>query len=227
MSQSTVIDSTGLEQFEKNDSSIRFGHLRYQEVASENLVCLNDELWLHKHTAFAFFEMSNAMHKDGVVPVIIKNGYRSYERQTRTFEYYRVKKELGTAKTLTRVALPGHSEHHTGFAIDIRLPKQIEDRRLSRSDSYKWLKKHAYQYGFYESYKRDNIFGVIFEPWHWCFNGCAESRAIFSTRSLLLKHIDPSDQVLLDIIRSNDPMINYSDNLFEKFPKIYSALATH
>ena len=37
MSQSTVIDSTGLEQFEKNDSSIRFGHLRYQEVASENL----------------------------------------------------------------------------------------------------------------------------------------------------------------------------------------------
>lgn len=227
MSQSSVIDSAGLEQFEKSDSSIRFGHLRYEEVATENLVCLNDGVWLHKHAASAFLEMSNAMHRDGVAPVIIKIGYRSYKRQTRTFEYYRVKKELGTVKTLTRVALPGHSEHHTGFAIDIRLPKQMAGGRLSRSDSYKWLKKHAHTYGFYESYKKDNIFGVIFEPWHWCFNGCAESRALFSTRSLLLKNVDPSDQALLDIIRSNDPMRNYSDDLFEKFPKIYSALATH
>lgn len=104
MSQSSVIDSAGLEQFEKSDSSIRFGHLRYEEVATENLVCLNDGVWLHKHAASAFLEMSNAMHRDGVAPVIIKIGYRSYKRQTRTFEYYRLKKELGTVKTLTRVA---------------------------------------------------------------------------------------------------------------------------
>lgn len=227
MGQSSVIDSEGLEQFELSDSPIRFGHLRYQEVATENLVCLNDSVWLHKNAAFAFFEMSNAMHRAGVPPVIIKIGYRSYERQAKTFEYYRVKKALGTVKTLTRVALPGHSEHHTGFAIDIRLPKQTVGVRLSRSESYKWLKSHAHEYGFFESYKKDNIFGVIFEPWHWCFNACAESRALFSTRSLLLRNIDPSDQALLDIIRSNDPIKNGSDDLFQKFPKIYSALVTH
>ncbi|MGP9497482.1 M15 family metallopeptidase [Halomonas sp. AOP43-D1-4] len=227
MRQSSVIDSAGLEQFEKSGSSIRFGHLRYHEVATENLVCLNDSVWLHKHAASAFLEMSNAMHRDGVAPVIIKIGYRSYKRQTSTFEYYRVKKKLGMVKTLSRVALPGHSEHHTGFAIDIRLPKKMEGGRLSRSDSYKWLKEHAYKYGFYESYIKDNIFGVIYEPWHWCFNGCSESRSLFSTRSLLLKNIDPSDQTLLDIIRSNDPLKNFSVDLMEKFPKVYSALLTH
>ncbi|MGP9656114.1 M15 family metallopeptidase [Halomonas sp. AOP35-4E-18] len=227
MSHSCVIDSEGLEQFDLSDSSIRFGHLRYQEMATENLVCLNDDIWLHKHAAYAFLGMSNAMHRDGVAPVIIRNGYRSYKRQARTFEYYRVKKELGTVKTLTRVALPGHSEHHTGFAVDIRLPKQAANGRLSRSDSYKWLKSHAHKYGFSESYKKNNIFGVIFEPWHWCFNGCAESRALFSTRSLLLKNIDPSNKTLLDIICSNEPMKDYADELFQKFPKIYSALLTH
>lgn len=136
MSQSCVIDSKGLEQFELSDSPIRFGHLRYREVASENLVCLNDGLWLHKHAASAFLEMSNAMHRDGIAPIIIRNGYRSYKRQVRVFEYFRVKKALGTVKTLTRVALPGHSEHHTGFAIDIRLPKLVTDGRTDgRCDS--------------------------------------------------------------------------------------------
>ncbi|MGP5713966.1 M15 family metallopeptidase [Vreelandella alkaliphila] len=227
MNQSGVIDTEGLSQFKLNNSPIRFGHLRYSEVSNDNLVCLNDRVWLHKNAAIAYIEMINAMHRDNVSPVIIINGYRSFKRQIRTFDYYRIKKELGALKTLERVALPGYSEHHTGFAIDIRLPKKIAGGRLSHSDSYKWLKVHAYQYGFYESYKKDNIFGVIFEPWHWCFNGCAESRALFSTRSLLLKNVDPSDQVLLDIIRSNDPMSNYYEDLFEKFPKIYSALATH
>lgn len=227
MGQSSVIDSEGLEQFELSDSPIRFGHLRYQEVSTHNLVCWNDGIWMHKHAAYAFLEMNNAMHRDGVVPVIIKNAYRSYDDQAGKFDQYRVKKNFGMLKTLTRVALPGHSEHHTGFAIDIRLPKSHSGQRLSRSDSYKWLKSHAHEYGFYESYQKENIFGVIFEPWHWCFNGCVESRALFSTRSLLLKNIDPSNQTLLDLIRSNDPVKDYSDELFKKFPTIYSALMTH
>ena len=76
------------------------------------------------------------MHRGGVTFVIIRNGCRSYKRQAKTFEYYRVKKTLGAVKTLTRVAVPGHSEHHTGFAIDIRLPMAVSGR-LSRSESYK------------------------------------------------------------------------------------------
>lgn len=226
MMQPNIIDSEGLDQFEINNSPIRFGHLRYTELASEKLVCFNEGVWLHRNAAHAFVEMSNAMHKADVLPIIIRNGYRSYKRQAKGFDYYRVTKKLGTVKTLARVALPGHSEHHTGFAIDIRLPKR-EIGRLSSSDSYKWLQQHAHEYGFYESYKKNNIFGVIFEPWHWCFQGCSESRALFSRRSLLLKHVDPSNQNLLDIIRSNDPAKDYSDELLKDFPKIHAALIMH
>ena len=35
-------------------------------------------------------------------------------------------------------------------------------------DAYRWLRQHAGQFGFVESYPRDNKFGVIAEPWHWC-----------------------------------------------------------
>lgn len=149
MSQLNIIDSEGLSQFELNDSPIRFGHLGYSEVATEKLVCLSDGIWLHKNSALAFIEMVNAMHKDSAPLVMIKNGYRSYKRQVRAFNYYRVKKELGAMKTRTREALS------------------------------------------------------------------------------VLKNIDPSDQDLMDIIRSNDPMKGFTDALFQKFPKIYSTLIMH
>lgn len=40
--QPNIIDSEGLDQFELNNSPIRFGHLRYTELASEKLVCFNE-----------------------------------------------------------------------------------------------------------------------------------------------------------------------------------------
>lgn len=68
-------------------------------------------------------------------------------------------------------AAPGFSEHHTGRAVDIgtygcdALAEEFEN-----TDAFQWLKKSAADFGFTMSYPRDNLFGIIYEPWHWCFN---------------------------------------------------------
>ena len=66
--------------------------------------------------------------------------------------------------------LPGFSEHHTGFAIDLTSKGEVVlEEEFEKSDAFYWLVKNANQFGFYLSYPRNNSTGVIYEPWHWCF----------------------------------------------------------
>lgn len=224
---SEVIDNQGLEQFLTGKFPIRFGHLRYEEASKDTLISLGGSVWLHKNAAYSFNAMKNAMIADGVTPIEVANGYRSYKQQEATFELWRVKRQYGTIKTLTRVALPGYSEHHTGFAIDIRIVKGLAKGPFTRSDSYQWLMENSHNFGFYQPFKKDNIFGTMYEPWHWCFRSCNESRQIFSTSNALLKSIDPSDKELLSIIKSPNPLKKQRDKLSEKYPKVLTLLSSH
>lgn len=227
MTRDEVVDSEGLSQFVLDEAApVRFGQLRYPEALKDNLVCFNEKVWLHKNAALAYIEMTSAMRKDGCAPVVVNNGFCSYERQEKVFDYYRLKKEYGTKKAISRVALPGHSEHHTGFAMDIRLPKGSLVK-LTRSASYAWLKKNAHKFGFYETYGKNNIFGTVFEPWHWCFSGCPESRRLFASRSLLFQEVDSSDERLLSIIRDGDPFVGCRNELKRDYPEVYAILLSH
>lgn len=65
---------------------------------------------------------------------------------------------------------PGYSEHHTGRAVDIAtrgcppLTEAFED-----TDAFAWLTANASRFGFAMSYPRDNAYGIVYEPWHWCW----------------------------------------------------------
>ena len=65
-------------------------------------------------------------------------------------------------------AAPGHSEHHTGRAVDIATPgsrpltEEFED-----TDAFRWLTSRAVEFGFSLTYPRDNPWGIAYEPWHW------------------------------------------------------------
>lgn len=58
---------------------------------------------------------------------------------------------------------PGHSEHHTGLAVDI----------TGTEEMYKWLEQHAPEYGFILRYPEDKTqwTGVSYEPWHFRYLG--------------------------------------------------------
>ncbi len=66
-------------------------------------------------------------------------------------------------------AVPGFSEHHTGRALDLTTPEfEPLSEHFEESAAFAWLSQHAREYDFVMSYSRDNPYGLIYEPWHWC-----------------------------------------------------------
>jgi D-alanyl-D-alanine carboxypeptidase len=67
-------------------------------------------------------------------------------------------------------APPGYSEHHTGRAIDINTPGcDPLEGVFEETAAFRWLTVHAPRFGFTMSYPRENPWGYIPEPWHWCY----------------------------------------------------------
>ncbi len=125
------------------------------------------EILLSPPAAAAWDLMRDAATASGIALLPI-SGFRSIGRQE---EIIRSKLAVGESidAILETVAAPGHSEHHTGRAIDIGVPDApplTED--FARTPAFHWLQAHARQYGFVLSYPRGNAHGIAYEPWHWC-----------------------------------------------------------
>lgn len=113
--------------------------------------------------------MVEAAAADGVTLLIV-SGFRSYEYQAAL-----IRKKIDVGQSITDIlevnAAPGHSEHHTGLAVDIATPgsrpltEEFED-----SEAFRWLGANAARFGFSMSYPRDNPWGIVYEPWHWAMN---------------------------------------------------------
>lgn len=99
------------------------------------------------------------------------SGFRSYIHQKRLIENH-LKNGRIIESILTHIAIPGFSEHHTGFAIDIHADgKPTLEEGFENTEEFYWLNKNASQFGFQLSYPRSNDCGIIYEPWHWYFSG--------------------------------------------------------
>jgi len=79
-------------------------------------------------------------------------------------------------------APPGHSEHHTGYAVDIgdgNNPSTNLQESFENTAAYRWLEANASRYSFELSFPRDNLQGISYEPWHWRFVGDRHSLETF------------------------------------------------
>ncbi len=116
----------------------------------------------------AWHRMSRAAADEGITMLLV-SGFRAIDYQA---DLIRNKLAAGQslAEILEVVAAPGFSEHHTGRALDIASPgsrpltEEFED-----SDAFRWLEQRAGEFGFFMTYPRNNAFGFVFEPWHWCY----------------------------------------------------------
>ena len=99
------------------------------------------------------------------------SAYRSFEFQ---FQLVRDRIRIGETveKALCRLTPPGFSEHHSGRAVDIACPSFPHlIQEFDRSVEFRWLQDNASEFGFFMSYPKGNTFGIMYEPWHWCFLG--------------------------------------------------------
>jgi D-alanyl-D-alanine carboxypeptidase len=117
-------------------------------------------------------EMTLAAKAAGA-PIAVESAYRSYETQEKVFAYW--VGVHGRKRALQLSARPGHSEHQLGLAIDFKTAGGDDpfsgDWQLT--DQGKWMKAHAWEYGFVMSYPHGmlSVTCYAFEPWHFRYVG--------------------------------------------------------
>ncbi|MFD0740355.1 M15 family metallopeptidase [Lysobacter koreensis] len=125
-------------------------------------------LWLSVPAARAWIHLRDAALRDGIVLEAI-SGYRSHDYQLGIFER-KLARGLSVDEILTVNAAPGYSEHHSGLALDIGAPDEPPaEESFELTSAFAWLRDHAGGHGFVMSYPRDNPYGIVYEPWHWCY----------------------------------------------------------
>ena len=112
--------------------------------------------------------------RDAGLSVYLTSSYRSYATQEYLFNN-KVAQYGGDREAAARiVAIPGSSEHQTGLAADI-VDKYYEYMNESLADTAlsKWMKEHCAEYGFILRFPEDkqDITGIMFEPWHFRYVG--------------------------------------------------------
>ena len=137
------------------------GHDRYRRA-----------LWLRADAARGWRHLVAAAARDGVVLEAV-SGYRSHDYQAGIFER-KLARGLAVADILAVNAAPGWSEHHSGRAVDISAPGQPPaEESFEATPAFAWLQAEAAGFGFSLSYPRDNPHGIVYEPWHWRYDGPA------------------------------------------------------
>jgi LAS superfamily LD-carboxypeptidase LdcB len=144
------------------DIAKRTGYLeQYPEIGSAETVEYQGQR-LHKDAASAFDNMRQAAIKDNVKLQVI-SGFRGIRAQADIFEG-----KGGGLPAAEYSAPPGHSQHHTGLAIDINSLQPS----FRTSKAFSWLKEHGSEHGFMLPYGNINgDLGPNNEPWHWVYVG--------------------------------------------------------
>lgn len=133
-------------------------------------IATDGRIWqLTPAAAQAWWAMQKAAFNDGI-DLQIASAYRASARQV---ELIQKKLDAGIAidDILQVLAPPGCSEHHTGRAVDIFTPGgPVVTEAFETTAAFTWLNQNAEQFGFTLSFPRDNPYGYVYEPWHWCFS---------------------------------------------------------
>ena len=123
--------------------------------------------WMAPDTLDRWHGMQAAATADGM-SITLVSAYRSIDYQCAL-----MRKKLHSGKTLEEIlrvnTMPGYSEHHTGRALDLHdgLGEPLTEAFAQR-ETFQWLCAHAQEYAFSMTYPRDNVWGINYEPWHWC-----------------------------------------------------------
>lgn len=101
---------------------------------------------------------------DAGITLLVRWAFRSVDEQA---QLIRTRLSLGgdIDQLLTEIAAPGYSEHHTGRTLDIdSIPAE---KSFENTRAFDWLCRNAGKFGFELSYPQENVYGIIYEPWHW------------------------------------------------------------
>ena len=131
---------------------------------------------LVKEAKEAFEKMSADAKKENM-NIIAMSTYRSYDYQVDLYNRY--VKQDGKEAADKYSGRPGHSEHQTGLAVDV-FDNEIDYTKFEKTNEFKWMDKHAHEYGFILRFPKDkeNETGYIYESWHYRYVGIDAAKYI-------------------------------------------------
>lgn len=130
---------------------------------------------------------------DGWRHIVPVSGWRSQEEQQRIWDDSL--KENGLEFTQKFVALPGHSEHQTGLAIDLGLRQEHVDficPEFPYTGICQTFRERAAKYGFILRYPagKESVTGIGHEPWHFRYVGAPHAEIMARHGLCLEEYID-------------------------------------
>jgi D-alanyl-D-alanine carboxypeptidase len=136
------------------------------------------EMLLRLEAAKALGKMVKVMLSDGLAPTVLSS-YRSFFEQAVAHQRW-VVEDPANADRIS--ALPGHSEHQLGTAVDFGSPEmpvltgsntEKFSPLFARTSEGRWLSEHAFEYGFTLTSPpgAEAITGLTDEPWHYRYVG--------------------------------------------------------
>ncbi len=144
-------------------------------------------------------QMLADMRKEGLKPYICSS--------TRTIEYqeglFNKRLKQNKAKGLSAqdaldetakwTAIPGTSEHHTGYALDIVASYNTTlNESQENTPEQKWMMENSWKYGFILRYPKGktDITGIYYEPWHYRYVGKDAAKEIFEADITFEEYIE-------------------------------------
>jgi len=122
--------------------------------------------------------------------VTVISAFRDYDRQMEILNEYIAL--VGGNEAYKWVAVPGHSEHHSGLAVDFGVHSGDAPRTFSGTGVYEWFGQNCDKYGFILRYPDDktDITNTTHEPWHFRYVGVPHAHFIHKMGLCLEEYID-------------------------------------
>lgn len=147
------------------------------ENASSSYTVKNDDMYINNvlidHMNSLFDDFQSAKGGSGI---FVSSSYRSKADQEDI--YNDSVESTGEKSTAYYVAVPGYSEHQTGYCFDTATVDYNGDvTELDGEGIYSWLSDNCADYGFILRYPEDktNITGIGYESWHFRYVGAPHS----------------------------------------------------
>lgn len=173
-----------------------YGHYPYEVNSSSRLESVGEYARddfarsesMDYEAAEAFRQMKADAKAQGVSLMPI-SGFRTMEDQAALWE--RQIGRQGSKEAAARLsAPPGHSEHHTGYVLDIADRNYPDDDlkvSFDQTPAFQWLSANAGRYGFELSFPPNNAQGISYEPWHWRYVGSDRAQKIFAVAKTMFR----------------------------------------
>ena len=168
--------------------------------------------------AFEYYtQLRNKLLGENNIQIELDSVYRSVKRQQEIWDEFIEK--YGEEYTISHVAVPGHSEHHTGLAIDICLVVNgtvidDNDEMIAQREIFAKIHEKLADYGFILRYPEGKkyITGYDYEPWHLRFVLVDNAKAIKNQDVTLEEFLGKDDERYTDDI-TDDITDNLTDDL--------------